>query len=428
MASNELQDCPPSVLEELARNKARNKELLLELCLSEIDNQKYERVVEYFRRLNDESAIETIIERAYQGRIFRLIKLIGYFKSYEMRLTAAERMFAKMTIEQDLGSPYILYFYYRYKMIINQNDFKGIDKKLKAKFQDLNIKLIIALRVIFINWAGMIRATNYQHILNYAKENVETGLSVEHFLKDLISEAYAEHKLSDVENILNFIGSLHSTGHHFVGYQTMFDQMYSQHDEREIFMLAYRICEAMKVPDLPSERKAAYEEMKARLPPSVRMIIWHKIVYLKNTFHNEYLYSPAANFSFNTDRLHVFTWGPGKKDSDCRWSFETDDKGRTFHIKCLHWEEYFYAADHSHKFDDKQRRVFTWRSRDKLSVPNFRWFVAANRGSKEVSLQNAHYGEFLYASTVWYNKNRRHVFTCEQKVRRADGFWLVEEA
>lgn len=429
MDSSEVHECLPPALEKLAIKKAKNRELLLEFCVAEIDNQKYERVVEYFRRIDDESAIDTIIERAYEGRVFKVIKLIGYLRGYETRLKAADKIFDTMSACGDLSSPYILYFNYRLKLIANERDFNVLERKLKAKYQDLKIRLVIALRVVFISWAAMIRAANFQHILNFANENDETGSSLGHFLKDLISEAYAEQKLSDVENILNFVSSLSSPGQQLLGYQTMFEKMNSQHNEREIFMLAHRICTAMADSNLPFDQKAAYEEMKARLPQPVRTIIWNQNVYLKNTLHNEYMYSPAANFNFNSDRLHVFTWGPGKKDSDCRWRFESDNNGRSFYIKCLHWDEYFYASDNSYKFDEKQRRVFTFRSKEKTKLSSFRWFIAVNGiGGKEISIQNECYGEYLYAPSEWYNKNRRHVFTSVEKTKRADGFWFVEEA
>lgn len=132
-----------------------------------------------------------------------------------------------------------------------------------------------------------------------------------------------------------------------------------------------------------------------------------------NRSWNETLY-PYLGPNENDEQRRIFTWIPGGCDDQCDWKIEPvfTDSSLKFKLKSLKFDEYFYAASDKLKNDLQRRNVFTKNS--KCKCESHYWDIqSVPGGSQYFTFRSTRYDEYLYAAQDPHNfdEERRSVFT-----------------
>lgn len=236
--------------------------------------------------------------------------------------------------------------------------------------------------------------------------------------------------LSNIDSVINLVKLLATREEICDGFENIFNKMKESHGflNPQALQLAYEVKKAMDK-ETSQSLIVTYEAMKWSFPENIRAIIWSGKVKLRNVHFDEYLYAPANNHAYDSDRRNVYLWTDSSykgDDTTALWRFETDD-GRTFYIKSFRYDEYLYAA--YKQYDNIRRQVFTWRPGTKDSKDSI-WKIEIATADRIVLRSQYHYDEFLFASEYKADSSRRHVFTWmaqddEQMRPNADGKWEV---
>ncbi len=258
-------------------------------------------------------------------------------------------------------------------------------------------------------------------------------------MKEAVNDVYEK---VDTKKMLRFIHDCSSITQSVQGYVAVFDAMQKKSDlnNNAVFKLAYYVKEIMEKDNCRSlrpEERSHLEELKSKLPESVKNVVFSSKVCIKNVKFNEYLY--AVDFESNrelklsaddTNRRQVFTWGPGTKPTEHGiqqglWKIEPD--GYNLYIKNVGYHsEYLYAALDSLNYDEARRRVFAWtpKTKDSQSV----WKVEPY--GDNVYIMNIKQNEYLYATDFKRNdadEKRRYVFTWIPQTKDSQFVWKVED-
>ncbi len=195
----------------------------------------------------------------------------------------------------------------------------------------------------------------------------------------------------------------------------------SDFNDGPILKLAYCIKEVMEKIN-NKEQISHFEELKNKLPESIKNAVFSSKVCIKNLYQNEYLYAASSDFNYDDKRRRVFTWIPGdKKDGELKWKIEP--YGDSYSIMNVEFNEYLYAASDDLNYDKDRRRVFTWvpGGKDEQSL----WRVEPY--GDDIYIMNVKSKEYLYAADyAKYDDNRRRVFTWIPGEYIRQGTWKIE--
>ncbi|WP_353283576.1 ankyrin repeat domain-containing protein [Wolbachia endosymbiont (group A) of Pogonocherus hispidulus] len=258
-------------------------------------------------------------------------------------------------------------------------------------------------------------------------------------MKEAVNDVYEK---VDTKKMLRLIHDCSSITQSVQGYIAVFDEMQKKNDlnNNAVFKLAYYVKEIMEKDNCRSlhpEERSNLEELKSKLPESVKNVVFSSKVCIKNVKFNEYLY--AVDFESNrelklnaddTNRRQVFTWGPGEKPTEHGiqqglWEIEPD--GYNLYIKNVGYHsEYLYAALDSLNYDEARRRVFTWtpQTKDSQSV----WKLEPY--GDNVYIMNVKQNEYLYATDFKRSDadgRRRYVFAWIPQTKDSQFVWKVED-
>ncbi|MFT4327658.1 MAG: ankyrin repeat domain-containing protein [Wolbachia pipientis] len=197
----------------------------------------------------------------------------------------------------------------------------------------------------------------------------------------------------------------------------------SDFNDGPILKLAYCIKGVMeKISN--QEQISHFEELKSKLPESIKNTVFSSKVCIKNLYQNEYLYADSSGFNYDDKRRRVFTWIPGdKKDGKFKWKIEPYGDG--YSIMNVEFNEYLYAAIDDFNFDKDRRKAFTWipGGKDEQSLWRLEYFP--NDGN--IYMMNVEFYEYLYAADYGkYDDNRRRVFTWIPGGYPTKGAWRIE--
>lgn len=195
-----------------------------------------------------------------------------------------------------------------------------------------------------------------------------------------------------------------------------------------IFKLAEYVKETMNMSNyhiVDSEKRSKFEELKEKLPKSVKNAVFASNVCIKSIDVNEYLY--AAEYApYDQDRRRIFTWIPGNiLLGQGRWQMERYNNDGHYHIKNVKFDEYIYAAGSYFQYDAERRRTFTWRQR--VVVTQSVWRIEPN--GDDCHIKNNFFGEYLYPEDKHfaYDHDRRRVFTWIANDSLPTGNWRIED-
>ncbi|WP_353286446.1 ankyrin repeat domain-containing protein [Wolbachia endosymbiont (group A) of Crataerina pallida] len=253
------------------------------------------------------------------------------------------------------------------------------------------------------------------------------GKLFDDIIKTVINDVYGR---IDTKKILSSVRNHGYIAQLIPGYIAVFDTMQRNNDLNNgaVFKLAYYIKEAMEMehyPDVDQEKKSHLEELKSRLPESVKNIVFASKVCIKNIYQNEYLYAANDYFSYDNDRRRVFTWIPkDEKNDKFRWEIELD--GDDYSIMNVKFNEYLYGAVDHFNYDNERRKVFTWIPWSRIGRDTWKIEPIGSR----CYIMNVELNEYLYAAVDHFNYDdeRRRVFTWIPKNSKSDQFkWNIED-
>ncbi len=195
----------------------------------------------------------------------------------------------------------------------------------------------------------------------------------------------------------------------------------SDFNDGPILKLAYCIKGVMEKIN-NKEQISHFEELKSKLPESIKNAVFSSKVCIKNLYQNEYLYAASSDFNYDDKRRRVFTWIPrDKKDGELKWKIEP--YGDSYSIMNVGFNEYLYAVLDDLNYDKDRRRVFTWvpGGKDEQSL----WRVEPY--GDDIYIMNVKSKEYLYAADyAKYDDNRRRVFTWIPGEYIRQGTWKIE--
>jgi hypothetical protein len=180
----------------------------------------------------------------------------------------------------------------------------------------------------------------------------------------------------------------------------------------EAIPIAIRIKDLMGSPgNLSLEQLSQLKQLKLRLPKVVQTIVWGVKTQLHtNQYPGQYIYAASRALSNNdSKRRKIYAWTGSDFGSDSYWIFSTTNRGKTFLIKNVEYDQYLFAGTITH--DSSRRDVFTWR--DGYDEDCY-WEVEI-LSNNEVKLKNQKLQEHLYTSVYTKDSILRHVFTWRPK-------------
>ncbi|WP_341823712.1 ankyrin repeat domain-containing protein [Wolbachia endosymbiont (group A) of Agelastica alni] len=204
------------------------------------------------------------------------------------------------------------------------------------------------------------------------------------------------------------------------------------------------------------EQKSHFEELKNKLPESLKNIVFASKVCITNVYFNEYLYAAAGSsaLSDSNRRRAVYTWVPSENNNphgscgdDEQGMWKIQPHGDYVCITNVNFNEYLYAADGSSALSDSNRRraVYTWVPSKNSNPPGScnndkqgMWKVQPY--GDYVCITNVNFNEYLYAadgsSALSDSNRRRAVYTWVPSEKNnppgscgndKQGMWKVED-
>ncbi|WP_264687016.1 ankyrin repeat domain-containing protein [Wolbachia endosymbiont (group B) of Rhopobota naevana] len=310
------------------------------------------------------------------------------------------------------------------KEIINQADTAANVKKWAEFFVEklrYSIKNVVQKKLK----DGMLH-NGYSSVNKLADEIYRSdGKLFDDIIKGVINDVYGK---VDTKKILSFVRSHGYIDQLILSYVAVFDAMQENDDLNNgaVFKLAYYIKETMNFDNYANarlEKRSNLEELKSRLPESVKNIVFASEVCIKNTYQNEYLYAADSCFNYDSNRRKVFTWTPkNEKNDKFRWMIKPD--GDNFNIVNAGFNENLYAASDYFNYDNDRRMVFTWVSGG--GVARDVWMIKPD--GNDCSIMNVKLKEYVYAADyAKHDKDRRSVFTWIPGGEVTQGVWKIED-
>ncbi|XP_028131929.1 uncharacterized protein LOC114327487 [Diabrotica virgifera virgifera] len=204
------------------------------------------------------------------------------------------------------------------------------------------------------------------------------------------------------------------------------------------------------------EQKSHFEELKNKLPESLKNIVFASKVCITNVYFNEYLYAAAGSsaLSDSNRRRAVYTWVPSENNNphglcgdDEQGMWKIQPHGDYVCITNVNFNEYLYAAAGSSALSDSNRRraVYTWVPSKNSNPPGScnndkqgMWKIQPY--GDYVCITNVNFNEYLYAaagsSALSDSNRRRAVYTWVPSEKNnppgscgndKQGMWKVED-
>lgn len=142
--------------------------------------------------------------------------------------------------------------------------------------------------------------------------------------------------------LFSFVQSSDEVEKNYNDLRKQFDQLKAESKaySKEMISLAIKIKETMENKEISQLTSIKFDQLKADLPLSVRVIIWNENTHIFNKHYSkEYLYAIYDGSLYDEKRRYVFTWIPGGRHRQGEWEFSTLNKGETFFIKNVEYKE-----------------------------------------------------------------------------------------
>lgn len=428
-------------------------------CIKDIESSSFKIAEEKLKKINNDTAIEYIVDRVYknnaEGRFSLLLEFGKNLGSIPLKLS----VYAHLNNEMSKAN--------------NSNDdiFKFIElaetvKSLCVDQQNLSSKNNILKRLtnLIKNMAvGELRDAMKNKTYDkgdrssFKISKAVFSLNKESF-KDLITKVIDDvyDTVDKGSVILDFIYQSECPGRMY-GYEAILKKM---KDQNHLDFRSEAVELARCVKDLmngvlcgPGEKMIA-QSLKNELPDHLQVAIFAEKVCIKNVKYNEYLYAASGGFNYDSSRRRVFTWIPKNMVFNGYWILSSD-KGGYFTIKNTKESEYLYTTSFQHKYkslyheDLKDchgeqkcygrgvchyeyfcstdiKNAFTWIPG--TSDPDSKWNFIHN--DKGIIIRSKLYSGYqLYASDYLFDSDRRNlaVVNFNSLIDQEKALWKIED-
>ncbi|XP_019564487.2 uncharacterized protein LOC109432587 [Aedes albopictus] len=396
--------------------KQRNKHKL-ELCVSHIRNENYDKAFDEFFSFEDNiEQLPKIVEEVFKGSTANLIKLLLFLKGYFwLHKPNSEETFVA-------GCEHIVQYlkgsvmFCRVETLMIYSTISEVLKDanhLEDFFQDRLDLLLIELSgnkelAVQLILTDPDEAANFAKLFNYMSDEL---------LSELIRETYqgsSEH----LNHTLKFISHLPCINQQIFSFQEVHSQMrrLGQSSSSSIFVFAHHIKRTMQNPKYPqATRSSDLDDLKAILHPNVASIIWKQV-----------------SISRYESRILMKCGAVGKEVGFSRYTadknrFECEpvDEGEAFRIRAV--------AIHGYLVEQDRRPVLASTKCDPTSAASH-WRLIPHDDCGYFRIQNVASGRYLYSKFSesseydFYNSPEVLRLTDDESVlNEGNSFWKVGE-
>ncbi|QJT94922.1 ankyrin repeat domain-containing protein [Wolbachia endosymbiont of Diaphorina citri] len=229
----------------------------------------------------------------------------------------------------------------------------------------------------------------------------------------------------------------------------------SNFNDGSILKLAYCIKEVMEKIN-NKEQISHFEELKSKLPESIKNAVFSSKVCIINVNFDEYLYAASGSsaLSYENQRRGVYNWVPSSKNNppgscgnDRQGMWKIQPYGDYVCITNVNFDEYLYAASGNSalSYENQRRAIYNWVPSSKNNPPgscgNDRqgmWKIQPY--GDYVCITNVNFDEYLYAasgsSALSYENQRRGVYNWVPSSKNnppgscgndREGMWKIED-
>ncbi|EAT34512.2 AAEL013257-PA [Aedes aegypti] len=396
--------------------KQRNKHKL-ELCVSHIRNENYDKAFDEFFSFEDNieqlpQIVEGVFERSTTNLMKMLLFLKGYFSlhkpnSGETFVAGCEHIVQHLKRSVMFCRVETLMIYSTItevqKEVPHLEDF--FQNRLDLLLIDLSANKELAVQMILTDPD---EAVNFAKLFNHMSDDL---------LLELIRETY-QGSSKNLRLTLKFISDLPCVNQQILSYQEVHNEMrrLGQSKSSCIFVFAYHIKITMQNPKfLHATRSPELDDLKAILPPNVVSIIWRQV-----------------SISRYESRILMKCGAVGKEVGFSRYTadknrFECEpvDEGEAFRIRAI--------AVHGYLVEQDRRPVIVSTKCD-TSCASGHWRLIPHDDCSYFRIQNVDSGRFLYskfsesADYDFYNSPEVLKLSAEESVlNESNSYWKVGE-
>ncbi|XP_062552234.1 uncharacterized protein LOC134217484 [Armigeres subalbatus] len=393
--------------------KQRNKHKL-ELCVSHIRNENYDKAFDEFFSFEDNiEELPQIVEEVFEGSFTNLIKLLLFLKGYFwLHKPNSQETFVA-------GCEHIVQYlkcsvmFCRVETLMIYSAITDVSNHLDEFFQD-------RLDLLLVDLSGN-KELAVQMIHNDPNEAVDFAKLFNHMsdelLMELVREAYRRSSKS-MSDTLKFISNLPCINQQIISYQEVHNEMrrLGRSKSSSIFVLAHYIKRTMQNPKfLQATRSSELEDLKAILPPNITSIVWKHVSISR--YESRILMKCGAVGK----ELGFSRYTADKNRFEC----EPVDNGEAFRIRAI--------AVHGYLIEHNGRPVVVSTKYDPAST-SCHWRLIPHDDCNYFRIENVASGRFLYSKfseSVEYDfYNSPEILRLsddESELNESNSFWKVEE-
>lgn len=237
-----------------------------------------------------------------------------------------------------------------------------------------------------------------------------TQLATINTIKQIVIR-YQKYNRGWNDNIIKFMDILPTAEERHLGYKLIYQELkrmnnlYSQYT----MTLAYRAYFGLKDDKLSAESRNHLSFIWNSLPKIFKEFPWEKPFSLYSLARRQLFV--ASNIEYDNRRQLPFVWKNDEEkigNKQEQWIIEGVENGMTFRIKSVRYGYYLYPDSKEFNYDEKQRRVFLWKSN--LPVKYAEWiFVPTKLDSFQ--LLNAQWEEYMCITKSDFDNDHRQVCT-----------------
>ena len=302
----------------------------------------------------------------------------------------------------------------RIRDAMNLPNFKNIVETKQNEAKELLENLEEPTSSVVDHWKDDILNENYEDIVAYARQHY---YPMKLILRDLVEYIFDKDK-HNISKLIKFSKNLPHMEQTVDVLETVFKLMQRHEilDIPEILQLGCKVKEIMDsqtYKKLTETEKYLVENLKNNLPEPLKQIIW-KDVYIKNVQSGQYL-TPSMGGILKDDQRTM-----EMADTGLTWHFETVDKGETFRLKSVVYQEYLFPGTDKQLKDLKRRHIFTCRKREPVETGD--WIIEPVDNCSNFLIKSKTYDEYLCASAS------KHAHTFRMKGQMPRGVWRIKMA
>ncbi len=257
----------------------------------------------------------------------------------------------------------------------------------------------------------------------------EDSDALHNIIRETVTSAYGGN-LGNFSHVIKYVIDIFCPKMKYIGLTTLYDAMErnGQVHTNEMMILIYWIKTASSDTNTDTKLLSNYDELKAKIPSSMRSILFSKYVRLLNVQENEYMYE--ADFWVAGHRM-IFTWVPGGPSSQDIFYFDAQMEGNKLYF--IIRNDFFIhgspICQSSSYYSPERRKTVTCPNE---GINNsMKWYIEPVVGTSYFKISNWD-GTMLYSpiDDYKYDQDRRYVFTWQQLdwAGSAPGYWIVIEA